>query len=606
MQYQNRPPNNFRNQRIHSWSGGADSNRGTTGGMTDSLHNNAFEAAVAPSAQDEQSYEILLTNALRVDNAAAAAGLHPHSHHLDDETDDDAPTAVFQGRYSLAPEFAARHGISQTPAGGDEYDDPSDWEETRAREPLLQQSAGAFDDDPSDWEETRAKEPLPQYPVAGSVYDPSDWEETRRINTTTYAPDAGGDYGGAMMAQGYGPAAMQSAFAYGAQGAGAGHGFSLQPLQVSPPMFSGVPYGSITPPLSVQNPGYPQAQPARRNAIIPPFSREFSIETLQATRTTMPPPAEEYRRSFHSENMWKIAIVVAAFIVAVTMIFNTPEPQHYPMVSMFDASVAGNTGADFVKPERLAHMLPQSVISTANREAESMNASVTSDAVGESLRGDSSKSRNRDNDSSERGRESRKRRHNSDVENASSVEIIASATPAQTSASVLNSSRDAVVNGVANESRAGADAESNNLPVNRELPVNTVTDAQESLLGAANAERSQGSEVKGGATSGMSHLDNLLTVTPQQTAPSVPSRAAVKSAMDSVSSRVSQCAMGVGGRIVIKIVVAGASGRVASAQVVDATFRGTSIGRCVASAVSAVRLPSFQKDKLTITYPFDL
>jgi len=85
--------------------------------------------------------------------------------------------------------------------------------------------------------------------------------------------------------------------------------------------------------------------------------------------------------------------------------------------------------------------------------------------------------------------------------------------------------------------------------------------------------------------------------------PLSPSRDQVKAAMDSITPQVRSC--GQGGRIVLSLAVAGATGRVVSAEPTG-DHAGTPIGLCAARAVKLAKFPSFRQDRLQIKYPFDL
>ncbi len=84
---------------------------------------------------------------------------------------------------------------------------------------------------------------------------------------------------------------------------------------------------------------------------------------------------------------------------------------------------------------------------------------------------------------------------------------------------------------------------------------------------------------------------------------STPSRSQVKAAMGAVAPGVKRC--GGSGRIVLKIAVAGATGRVLSAQPVSPGHSGTPIGICAARAVRLAKFPKFTQQRLVIKYPFD-
>ncbi len=83
-----------------------------------------------------------------------------------------------------------------------------------------------------------------------------------------------------------------------------------------------------------------------------------------------------------------------------------------------------------------------------------------------------------------------------------------------------------------------------------------------------------------------------------------PSRQQVKSAMDAVTPAVAKCGPG-SGRIVVSVTVAGATGRVLSAQPTGEAV-GTTVGLCAAKVVKLAKFPRFQQERLQIKYPFDL
>jgi len=86
--------------------------------------------------------------------------------------------------------------------------------------------------------------------------------------------------------------------------------------------------------------------------------------------------------------------------------------------------------------------------------------------------------------------------------------------------------------------------------------------------------------------------------------PASPDRAAVMSAMNSVSGAVTACAGAERGTAQIRVTFAGGSGRVTTAQVVGAPFAGTPAGSCMARAVRAASVPPFSNPSLTVTFPF--
>jgi hypothetical protein len=89
-------------------------------------------------------------------------------------------------------------------------------------------------------------------------------------------------------------------------------------------------------------------------------------------------------------------------------------------------------------------------------------------------------------------------------------------------------------------------------------------------------------------------------------APTKPSRDQVQTAMNGIASQVKACAQGQQGKIVVKVTVQGATGRVTAAEVVDPEHAGTPAGVCAARAARLAKFPSFSDDSITIKYPFAL
>lgn len=87
--------------------------------------------------------------------------------------------------------------------------------------------------------------------------------------------------------------------------------------------------------------------------------------------------------------------------------------------------------------------------------------------------------------------------------------------------------------------------------------------------------------------------------------PKSPSRDQVKTAMDAIAPQVRKCGGEPGGRVVVSLAVAGATGRVLSAEP-SGDAAGTPLGLCAARAVKLAKFPPFQQDRLQIKYPFDL
>ncbi|MBN2528848.1 MAG: hypothetical protein JXR76_20830 [Deltaproteobacteria bacterium] len=100
--------------------------------------------------------------------------------------------------------------------------------------------------------------------------------------------------------------------------------------------------------------------------------------------------------------------------------------------------------------------------------------------------------------------------------------------------------------------------------------------------------------------------ETVALAEPQSAIPELPTKAAVRAAMKKVLPMMKSCRSDKAGKLVVQLVVSGATGKVMSSQVIDETFRGTATGLCVARAVQSARLPIFQKEQLTIKYPFEL
>lgn len=88
--------------------------------------------------------------------------------------------------------------------------------------------------------------------------------------------------------------------------------------------------------------------------------------------------------------------------------------------------------------------------------------------------------------------------------------------------------------------------------------------------------------------------------------PESPAREQVRASMSLIAPRVKACANGQTGRVLVRMTVQGATGRVSQAQVIDETFKGTAVGSCVSRAVRQAKFPKFATDKISIKYPFDL
>lgn len=91
--------------------------------------------------------------------------------------------------------------------------------------------------------------------------------------------------------------------------------------------------------------------------------------------------------------------------------------------------------------------------------------------------------------------------------------------------------------------------------------------------------------------------------TPPPSAPLTPSRDQVRAALRAVQTAVGACGNGQHGTVTTVISVAGATGRVSSAEVTGA-FAGTPAGSCVARAAHAAHFTPFAQATFTVTFPF--
>ena len=102
------------------------------------------------------------------------------------------------------------------------------------------------------------------------------------------------------------------------------------------------------------------------------------------------------------------------------------------------------------------------------------------------------------------------------------------------------------------------------------------------------------------------YMDDMFGAEQSAPKPSALSREAVREVMDSIAPQVSKCALGGKGKLILKVEVSGATGRVVQASAVNAPFANSSVGFCAARAVRFAKFPKFDQDAVTIKYPFDL
>ena len=89
------------------------------------------------------------------------------------------------------------------------------------------------------------------------------------------------------------------------------------------------------------------------------------------------------------------------------------------------------------------------------------------------------------------------------------------------------------------------------------------------------------------------------------TAPRVPTRREVSLAMRALEDEVAMCGGESGAMVTTRVTFTGSSGRVAHAEVVDASVP-PAVRSCIARAVRAAELPEFAQGTFTVAYPFRL
>ena len=92
-------------------------------------------------------------------------------------------------------------------------------------------------------------------------------------------------------------------------------------------------------------------------------------------------------------------------------------------------------------------------------------------------------------------------------------------------------------------------------------------------------------------------------VTPQYE--SLP-KSLVKETLDDLKPYVQKCKGTVRGRLVVELIVSGATGNVISSKPIDQVEVGATTAQCVAGVVKMARFPTFEKSILKIKYPYDI
>ncbi|MBN2718514.1 MAG: hypothetical protein JXX14_21905 [Deltaproteobacteria bacterium] len=111
----------------------------------------------------------------------------------------------------------------------------------------------------------------------------------------------------------------------------------------------------------------------------------------------------------------------------------------------------------------------------------------------------------------------------------------------------------------------------------------------------------EGESVEDGDSSEADDEPQIRSAIPMQ-----PSEQDVRAAMKDVRPLIESCRFDTSGKLILKMTVSGASGKIISSEVIDDTFRGTSTARCAVHAVQKAKLPVFQKSHIIIKYPFKI
>ena len=86
----------------------------------------------------------------------------------------------------------------------------------------------------------------------------------------------------------------------------------------------------------------------------------------------------------------------------------------------------------------------------------------------------------------------------------------------------------------------------------------------------------------------------------------VPSKTVVHRTMSSIAPKIKECHRASSGQVVLKLAVAGNTGRVIYAIPVEKTDIGISEALCAARLVKLVKFPKFDSARFTMTYTFEI
>ena len=350
------------------------------------------------------------------------------------------------------------------------------------------------------------------------------------------------------------------------------------------------------------------ALPSDKSAMIPqprhavafqPHSRAglraFDDE-LQIVRTSVPPPPEASAQRT-TRNPWKIVAMVALFLLAILLGWNLNDQQR----NFFSGSFADlNPFAASTDAPSLVVTQPHATARHADTVAMNADDAV---AVAISLsdkRADLSADDEMENEPLEKGAvaadaKSDRRTENSDDD--SPIDRQWRRTDVENPRRL--NQREVAEKPLASSEGSEADLQremldtkaTGRLDKTNKTSVTATEDAE-----SADDENSAAAEA--GTAPGEPTVSSAV--------PETPSREAVRKAMQAVRPVIESCRADTSGKLILKMIVSGSSGKIVSSEVIDDTFRGTSTGRCAVEAIQRARLPMFQKDYMIIKYPFNL
>ncbi|MBN2718515.1 MAG: hypothetical protein JXX14_21910 [Deltaproteobacteria bacterium] len=330
-------------------------------------------------------------------------------------------------------------------------------------------------------------------------------------------------------------------------------------------------------------------------------------DELQGVRTSFPPsPAEARMRRILG--IAKIAVVVAAFLFAVIMIFSTPTPRqeyHAAGVNSYFSSGAGMplSWHRAVLPTISEPKQLQDDESALANEA-SADAQRYGDSGDEASAGEVNRSAS-DAAPARRRYIARSDPRGTDTAGLPAVAVNASAAGVNTAVSATS-----VPNG-----GVAAVPYAVTAPVAASPAMNAGGTMPQ--YGPATGQPTVMNQYPSGAAQPMvqpaprlpqsgPEMGAVDVRSAQPVLPFVPSRSDVKAAMQRVAPLVARCRTSQSGQLVMKIAISGVTGQVASSKVLDDVFSDTPTAICAMQAIRTAQFPKFQKETLVIRYPFQL